>query len=165
MPGRPTISRSGWSPQSRRSERSSVDNIGYGLGWWSGHELLERYGRYVRINRRRIKLGEYVFQRHGGAVVFVGRFISILRTYAAFLAGTNRMPWKRFALFNAAGGIIWSCVYAFAAYFLGSAIKHLSAPVDIALGVLGPVVVIGFVVYLHRNEQRLEDRAEHEREG
>lgn len=59
----------------------------------------------MRINRRRIKLGEYVFQRHGGTVVLVGRFISILRTYAAFLADTNRMPWKRFALFYAAGGI------------------------------------------------------------
>jgi len=141
------------------------DNVGYGLGYWGGHELLERYGKYVRINQRRIKLGQYVFQRHGGKVVFFGRFISILRTYAAFLAGTNRMPWLRFALFNAAGGIIWSCIYAFAAYFLGGAIERLSAPVDIALGVVGAVVVVGFVVYLRRNERRLEDKAEQETAG
>jgi membrane protein DedA with SNARE-associated domain len=136
------------------------DNIGYGLGYWGGHRLLERYGKYVRINQRRIKLGQYVFERHGGKVVFFGRFISILRTYAAFLAGTNRMPWTRFALFNAAGGIIWSCVYGFAAYFLGDAITRLSAPVDIALGVLAAVVIVGFFVFLRRNETRLEDEAE-----
>ncbi len=141
------------------------DNIGYGLGHWGGHELLERYGRYIRFNQRRIKLGQYVFQRHGGKVVFFGRFISILRTYAAFLAGTNRMHWARFVLFNAAGGIIWSCIYAFASYYLGGAIEHLSTPVDVALGVVGAVVVVGFLVYLRRNEQRLEDKAEQETPG
>ncbi len=136
------------------------DNIGYGLGYWGGHRLLERYGKYVRINPRRIKLGQYVFERYGGKIVFFGRFISILRTYAAFLAGTNRMPWTRFLLFNAAGGIIWSCVYGFAAYFLGGVITGLSTPVDIALGVLGAIIVVGFLVFLRRNETRLEDEAE-----
>ncbi len=119
----------------------------------------------MRINQRRIKLGEYVFQRHGGKVVFFGRFISILRTYAAFLAGTNRMPWVRFLPFNAAGGIIWSCLYAFAAFFLGSAIKRLSTPVDIALGAVAAAVVIGSAVYLRRNERRLEDKAQREMPG
>lgn len=73
------------------------DNVGYGLGYWGGHQLLARYGKYVRVNERRIKLGQWVFQRHGGKVVFFGRFVSTLRTYAAFLAGTNRMPWLSFA--------------------------------------------------------------------
>ncbi len=138
------------------------DNIGYGLGHWGGHELLTRYGKYVRINQRRITLGEYVFARHGGKVVFFGRFISILRTYAAFLAGTNRMHWGRFVVVNAAGGVIWSCIYAFASYFFGRAIKHVSTPVDIALGVVGAIVAVGFLVYLRRNEQRLEDKAQRE---
>src|SRR5437868_4799801 len=63
------------------------DNVGYGIGREFGYRLLLRYGRYVGISDARIKLGQYLFQRHGGAVVFGGRFIAILRILAAFLAG------------------------------------------------------------------------------
>ena len=58
--------------------------------------------------RDKAEVGRLLFDRHGGKVVFFGRFVSILRTYAAFLAGVNRMAWHRFFLFNAAGAIVWS---------------------------------------------------------
>jgi membrane protein DedA with SNARE-associated domain len=51
-----------------------------------------RYGRYIRLEERRLKLGQYLFLRHGGKVVFFGRFVAVLRAWAAFLAGTKRMP-------------------------------------------------------------------------
>lgn len=56
--------------------------------------------------------------------------------------------------------MIWSCLYGFAAYFLGSAILSLSAPGDVALGVLGAIVVVGFLVVLRRNYTRLEAETE-----
>src|SRR6266702_2177865 len=71
------------------------DNIGFLVGREGGYRLLRRYGRYIRLNERRVKLGFYLFRKHGGKVVFFGRFVAILRTLAAFLAGTNRMPWPR----------------------------------------------------------------------
>jgi membrane protein DedA with SNARE-associated domain len=76
------------------------DNIGFGIGYLGGYRLLVRYGKYLRLDQARLKVGRYVFYRHGGKVVFFGRFVSVLRTYAAFLAGTNRMPWGRFSVFN-----------------------------------------------------------------
>src|SRR6202011_3285994 len=79
------------------------DNIGFGIGHWGGYRLLLRYGRYIRLHEGRVKLARYLFQQHGGKVVFFGRFVSVLRTYAAFLAGTARMPWPRFLAFNASG--------------------------------------------------------------
>src|SRR5258708_1347559 len=63
------------------------DNLGYLLGRLGGYRLLLRYGRYVRLDEAKIKVGRYLFDRHGGKVVFFGRFVSVLRTYAAFLAG------------------------------------------------------------------------------
>jgi hypothetical protein len=69
---------------------------GYAIGYWGGFRLLIRFGKYIRLHEPRVKLGRYLFLRHGGKVVFFGRFISILRTYAAFLAGTARMPAWRF---------------------------------------------------------------------
>src|SRR5262249_15371812 len=69
------------------------DNAGYWLGREFGYPLLLRYGRYVRLTETRIKLGQYLFLRHGGKMVFFGRFIAVLRMLAAFLAGVNRMEW------------------------------------------------------------------------
>jgi membrane protein DedA with SNARE-associated domain len=136
------------------------DNVGYAIGHWGGYRLLLRYGKYVRIDRAKLKLGRYIFVRHGAKVVFFGRFVSILRTYAAFLAGTNKMHWRRFLFFNATGGVIWALIYGLASYFLGKTIDRLSTPVDIALGVVGAVAVVGFLLFLRRNEKRLEEEAE-----
>src|SRR5580693_428410 len=63
-------------------------NIGYLVGRTVGFRLLLRYGRHVRLDERRLKVGQYLFLRHGGKIVFLGRFIALLRTYAPLLAGT-----------------------------------------------------------------------------
>jgi membrane protein DedA with SNARE-associated domain len=136
------------------------DNIGFALGRWGGYRILRRYGRYVRFDQRRLKIGLYVFREHGGKVVFIGRFIAVLRTYAAFLAGTNRMRWPRFLVFNAAGGISWALVIGLTYYYIGSAVSHLRGPLDIILGAVAVVVVIGFLIYLHKAEDRYSARAE-----
>lgn len=81
------------------------DNAGFWIGRSLGYRLLRRYGSYIWLTERRIMLGQYLVTRYGGALVFIGRFISLLRTLAPFIAGANRMAWPRFAAFNAAGGI------------------------------------------------------------
>lgn len=136
------------------------DNIGFAIGHWGGYRLLRRYGSKIRLDEAKLKVGRLVFDRHGGKVVFFGRFVSILRTYAAFLAGTNRMRYLPFLAFNAAGGIVWAGIYSFAFYYLGSALNHLRGPVDYGLGAVGAVIVVGFLVWTRRNEKRLEEEAE-----
>jgi membrane protein DedA with SNARE-associated domain len=108
-------------------------NIGFGIGHWGGYRLLVRYGKYLRLDQARLKVGRYLFYRHGGKVDFFGRFVSVLRTYAAFLAGTNRMPWGRFLIFNASGGILWATLYGLGAYYLGHEIERVGKPVGIAI--------------------------------
>ena len=76
------------------------DNIGYLLGRVGGYRLMRRYGHYVRVDEAKMKVGRYLFDCHGGKVVFFGRFVSVRRTYAAFLAGTNRMPWSNFLVYT-----------------------------------------------------------------
>src|SRR5437868_3688184 len=87
------------------------DNIGYRLGRRFGYALLTRYGRFARIDAGRIRLGRFLFDRHGGKVVFFGRFVAVLRALAALLAGINRMDWRRFLFFNATGGLVWAAVF------------------------------------------------------
>jgi membrane protein DedA with SNARE-associated domain len=138
------------------------DNIGFALGRAGGTRLLRRYGKYIRFNARRLKIGRYIFLRHGGKVVFFGRFVAVLRTYAAFLAGTNQMSWPRFLAFNAAGGVTWATLTGLAYYYLGSTLKNVRGPLDIVLGVIAAAVVIGFIVYLRRVENRYAQEAEKE---
>ena len=141
------------------------DNIGFGVGHWGGYRLLVRYGKYICLDQAKLKVGRYIFLKHGGKVVFFGRFVSVLRTYAAFLAGTNRMPWWRFLVFNGAGGIIWAIAYGIGAYYLGKEIEKVSGPVGIALAAVaaGDIVIAFFVI--RRSEYRLEEEAEREFPG
>jgi len=137
------------------------DNIGYLLGRLGGYRLLRRYGHYVRIDEHRVKIGRYLFDRHGGKVVFFGRFVTVLRAYAAFLAGTMKMAWQRFLLFNAAGGVAWALLYGLGFYYFGSVLTALQTPVDIALGAAALVGTVGIILLVRRKENELGVAAEH----
>ena len=136
------------------------DNIGFGIGWFGGYPLLRRFGKYIRLDEAKLKVGRYIFMRHGAKVVFFGRFVSVLRTYAAFLAGTNRMHWSRFLIANAAGAIVWATLYGVGAYSASSLIAKLNTPVEIGFGALAVVVIVLAGVFVHRNIKRLEAVAE-----
>jgi len=141
------------------------DNIGFWVGREGGYRLLKRYGKYIRLDERKLKLGQYLFKKHGAKVVFFGRFVAVLRAWAAFLAGTNRMPWGRFLIFNAAGGILWAILYGIGGYLLGNNVHRLTGPVGIAFVVVAALLIIAGFVYMRRNEKRLEDEAERDMPG
>ena len=136
------------------------DNCGYWVGREFGFPLVYRYGRYVRLDERRLKLGQYLFLKHGGKIVFFGRFVAVLRAFAAFLAGVNRFNWEEFFLYNAAGGIVWASIFGFGGFWLGRAFEHYARPVGVAAliaAVIGSVLAARFI---RSHEQALEDEAE-----
>jgi membrane protein DedA with SNARE-associated domain len=136
------------------------DTIGYWIGQLGGYRLVYRYGRYVRLTQPRIKAVHYLFDRHGGTVVFFGRFVSILRTYAAILAGTASMRYRRFLLFNASGGIVWAAAYTFLAYYAGSWLSRASTPFEVGFGSLAAVVIVVTLIVVRRQLTVIEARAE-----
>ena len=136
------------------------DNIGFWLGHVGGYPLARRYGPRVRLDERKLKTARYVFDRQGGKVVFFGRFVSVLRTYAAFLAGTSKMRWWRFLPANAAGGILWAAIYTWAAYLAGHALQQASSTITWVLGGAAVLVIAAVLVVIRRQTGRLADRAE-----
>ena len=107
-------------------------------------------------------LGRFLFERYGGSIVFFGRFVALLRAFAALLAGANGLaPW-RFFIFNAAGGIVWATIFGMGGYLLGEGIRRIAGPVGWAL--LALAVVIGFVSwrYYKKHEETLLAKAERE---
>src|ERR1700759_3168530 len=141
------------------------DNIGYSIGRYGGARLLLRYGHKIHLHEGRLKIGIWLFRRHGGKVVFWGRFVSILRTWAAFLAGANHMEWRRFLFFNAAGGIVWAPLYGVVYYVFGATLSKLSTTIDVTIGIGSAALLIVFVVWTRRKEGELQRRAEREIEG
>jgi membrane protein DedA with SNARE-associated domain len=139
--------------------------LGYGIGWWGGYRLLVRFGRYVRLGQPEVKIARYAFRRHGGTVVFLGRFVAVLRSYAPLLAGASRMNRSPFLACNAAGGAVWATVWGVAAFEVGRQIGGLSWWADLALGLVGVVGVVVAVILVRRQRARLHALAEAEFPG
>jgi len=135
------------------------DNFGYLIGRSVGFRVLARWGSRIGLTEDRLTLGRYLFRCHGGKVVFFGRFIAILRTFAALLAGANRMPWPSFLFYNALGGIGWAGGYSLAAYLLGSQVENISGPLGLVFGTIAVLVLGGGFLFLKRNEKRLTTEA------
>jgi membrane protein DedA with SNARE-associated domain len=136
------------------------DNIGFWIGDKGGYAVARRYGSKVGLDERKLKTARYLFDQHGPKVVFFGRFVSILRAYAAFLAGVSKMHWRRFLVANAAGGILWAAIYTWAAYLLGSAFERFSKTLNIVLLVAGVIAIAAALLLVRRQFSRYADRAE-----
>jgi membrane protein DedA with SNARE-associated domain len=135
------------------------DNCGYLIGHSLGWRALRRWGRHIGLSQDRLLLGAYLFRCHGGKVVFLGRFVVLLRTVAALLAGANRMDWRWFLPCNAAGGILWACLYGLSAYWLGDAMKRFATPAVIGLATVALVAIIAVSRIIRRHEHELVDEA------
>lgn len=130
------------------------DNIGYWIGRKGGRALLRRIPYLRDYFDRALPPAERFFKRHGAKAVFFGRFISILRVTAAWLAGISHMPWWKFLFWNAAGGIAWATTFGVVAYYAGraaaDAINHYGLYAGIGLVVLIVLAVAG--IHLWRRE-------------
>ncbi len=141
------------------------DNIGFWIGRKFGLRVIARIGPHIGLDARKQKLGQYLFKRYGAAIVFFGRFVALLRTYAALLAGINRLPPMTFFIWNAAGGVVWAVLFGVGGYLLGQGIERVAGPagyVALALGIVGGLVAWRF--YKH-HEERLLAHAERAMDG
>ena len=138
------------------------DNLGFWVGRRYGQRLVTRLGPKLGLDERKQALGRYLFKRYGGAIVFFGRFVALLRTYAALLAGANGLRPLTFFLWNAAGGIVWACLFGLGGFLLGKGLERIAGPVGwvaLAGAVAGGVVAWRFY---KRHEERLLEVARRE---
>jgi membrane protein DedA with SNARE-associated domain len=137
------------------------DNIGYAVGFFGGRALVLRFGKYVGLTSARLDKAEGFFDRYGGVVVAGARFIEGLRQANGIVAGTIRMPWPRFLIFNTLGAVLWVGAWASAGYLAGD---HITAIYDtvsryslyllIALAVVVAALIIRAAVRRHRQARR-----------
>jgi membrane protein DedA with SNARE-associated domain len=130
------------------------DNLGFWFGRRYGFDFLHRYGPYIQLTPPRLKIGQMLFNRHGGKVVFFGRFTALLRAYAAMLAGANQFPPRRFFLWNASGGIAWAAIYGLGGFFFGQTVTYFAGPVSLGLLAAAIAAVVTILLLFKKHERR-----------
>jgi membrane protein DedA with SNARE-associated domain len=138
------------------------DNIGFWVGREFGTSLLAKYGYLIGIDERKRALGQYLFRRHGGKIVFFGRFVALLRAFAALLAGTNGLPPLRFFAFNAAGGVVWATAFGLGGYLLGASIHRIAGTLGWVALAAALVMAVVLWRYYKKHEERFLAAAEAE---
>jgi membrane protein DedA with SNARE-associated domain len=121
--------------------------IGFWIGNRYGYPLLLRYGSYIGLTEQRIKIAQYLFRRRGMVVVFIARFVAVLRSVVGFIAGANRMPLANFMIAKSTGAVAWALFYGLVAYYLGKGVEELARPFAIVLASVGAVVVVAMIFY------------------
>ena len=102
-------------------------DLGYYVGFKGGRPFVERFGHAFHIRPEHIALSELLFARHGDKAILAARFVPGLRTWGSMLAGMARMPFWRFQLLSAAGGLAWAAVACVAGYVVGGNLPQLEA--------------------------------------
>ena len=118
--------------------------------------MLLRRGHLVGASAPRLRFGQWLIDRHGGLIVFFGRFIVVLRTLAGLVAGLSTMSWRRFLVFNSASAAVWAVGYGAAAYVFGARVEHVAAPIALAMAGSGLLVAAAAVLAARRQQSAFE---------
>ncbi len=124
------------------------DNIGFAIGHFGGRRLVDRYGRYIFLTRARVDKATGFFERQGGKIIIVARFVEGLRQANGIIAGTSGMHWARFLAFNALGAALWVGVWVCVGYFSGSHINSIyttATRYDTYLAIAVGVLLIAYI--------------------
>jgi membrane protein DedA with SNARE-associated domain len=124
------------------------DNVGFAIGHFGGKRLVARYGRYVLLTRQRVERATDLFDRHGGKIISVARFIEGLRQANGIIAGIAGIRWTRFLAFNALGAAAWVAVWVSIGYFSGNHIKAIYDAATRSATYLAVVLGIALLAYI-----------------
>jgi undecaprenyl-diphosphatase len=135
------------------------DTTSYMIGSRLGRGFLERHGPKVKITAERLAQVEGYFAKHGGKTILVGRFIGLIRALAPFIAGSSKMPYRRFAPYSVIGTGLWSATFILLGYFFWHSFEEVAGIAGRATVGFGIVVgiVVG-VVYAYRRLREEEER-------
>jgi membrane protein DedA with SNARE-associated domain len=117
--------------------------IAYGIGWWGGRPILERWGRYLGVTAADLDRADAFFAKHGEAASFFGRMVPVIRSLVSFAAGVGHMPLGRFTVFSFLGSLPWTALLVFAGVQLGANWESIGAWIKrVEYGILAVLVVI-----------------------
>ena len=136
------------------------DNIGFAIGHFGGRPLVERFGRYILLTPERLDKATGFFERHGGKIVTVARFIEGLRQANGIIAGITGMHWARFTAFNAIGAALWVALWTSVGYLSGNHINTIYNDATPYSTYFAVAVVALILVYIARRLMKRRKRSD-----
>lgn len=130
------------------------DSVGYEVGKYFGERVLR--WRPLRKHERRIDGARGYLRTRGAYAVFLGRWTAFLRAVMPGLAGVSRMPYSRFLLFNALGGLVWGTTFCLVGYLAGSSYRVVEQRVGTAGALVMAALVLGALIAWHLRRRRGE---------
>ncbi len=129
------------------------DATGYTIGFRSGRRLLQRPdSRFFK--KSHVEKTQEFYAKHGGKTIVLARFVPIVRTFAPVVAGVARMPYKKFATFNVAGGIFWIASTTLLGYWLGKVIPDIERYLHYVIGAVILLSVLPIAIEFIRNKRK-----------
>jgi membrane protein DedA with SNARE-associated domain len=136
------------------------DTTSFFLGRRLGREFVIRHGPRFGISHERFERVEDYFARHGGKTIFIGRFISLVRAFAPFIAGSSGMRYRAFVPYSVLGTGLWASAHILVGYFFSRSIETGAKYAGKGAFLLGTLlVVVGGSVFLYRHFRVAENRA------
>lgn len=126
------------------------DTVNYGIGHFLGPRA-ERGLRFVK--KEYLDRTHAFFEKHGGKTIIIARFIPIIRTFAPFVAGVGAMNYRKFIVYNVAGGLLWISLFVFAGYFFGN-IPAVEQNFELVIfGIIFVSILPPIIDYIRRRRQ------------
>lgn len=129
------------------------DSVGYSIGWRVGPRLFTRE-KSLLFNPRHVERTRVFYARHGAKTIVIARFVPIIRTFAPVVAGVGQMAYRRFLVYNVAGGIGWVLSMTWAGYLLGHVVPDIGRHIHVVVGVVIVLSVIPILAEILKERKR-----------
>lgn len=131
--------------------------VGYWIGNKGGLALIGRYGGYLGVRKPHIDRVHAFFERNGAKTILFGRFVAVLRTWAAVVAGAACMSFRKFVLYNTLSSVVWSIVFGLLGFYFGKDLPLLERYISRASLFIFVIAAAAIVVFLLlKRRSRLE---------
>jgi membrane protein DedA with SNARE-associated domain len=133
------------------------DNLGFAIGHFGGRPLAERFGKYIFLTPDRLDKTAKFFDRHGGKVIVIARFVEGLRQANGIIAGITGMHWKKFLPFNMLGAALWVGVWVSIGYFSGNNIDSIykaATKYELFFAIAVGLLILAWIAWRLRKHQK-----------
>ena len=124
------------------------DALSYFIGARSGPALFNKPDAKL-LKPKYMQAAKEFYEKHGGKAIIIARFMPIVRTFVPVVAGAAKMPYKRFATFNIAGGVSWVASMTLIGYFIGQVVPNIGKHIEkVIIVVVFLSILPGIIGYL-----------------
>lgn len=129
------------------------DSVGYAIGARMGPRLFTR-PKSLLFNPRHVERTRAFYARHGAKTIVIARFVPLVRTFAPVVAGVAGMEYRRFLLYNVAGGVGWVTSMTWAGYLLGQTVPNINEHIHIVVAIIIVLSLIPIAIEILKERRR-----------